>query len=464
MENPAITPLTKIMDQLWDAICVVDVDGRYLFVNAAYERIFGYRPDEVIGRPMIELVHPDDREITLQTAAAIMAGQPQPHFQNRYIRKDGQIVHIMWSARWSPDERVRVAVARDITALKRAEAMTGALHAISEAAHTADNLPALFEQIHRVIGRLLPAANFFVALYDSRNNEVSFPYFVDERDGAPPTQSLDTGTLAAQLIRTGQPLLLTPHTHADPALPLHGTEALHWLGVPLISQGSTIGALVVQSYSEDTRYTEADMELLQFVSTQVASAIERKRAEARLHHIARHDPLTDLANRDLFYQQFEAALENVSRFGGNLALLYFDLDKFKLINDRFGHHAGDQLLCEAAQRIRSHLREGDVVGRVGGDEFVVLLDHLQSPADSVAVAEKLRIALNEPFQLSEHRVHISASIGIATYPLHGDDARELTRAADYAMYQVKKSGGNRVRVATHPDEQQGAMSGRGHSP
>ncbi|MGS8561382.1 diguanylate cyclase domain-containing protein, partial [Salmonella enterica] len=88
------------------------------------------------------------------------------------------------------------------------------------------------------------------------------------------------------------------------------------------------------------------------VSTQVAAAIERKQAEERLHHIARHDPLTDLANRDLFHQQFEAALENVSRFGGNLALLYIDLDKFKQVNDRFGHHTGDLLLCEVAQRIR----------------------------------------------------------------------------------------------------------------
>ncbi|WP_114239554.1 diguanylate cyclase [Dyella sp. C9] len=447
METPAITPLNKILDLLWDAICVVDAEGRYVFVSAAYERIFGYAPADVIGRPMIELVHPDDRELTLQTAAAIMAGQPQPHFQNRYIRKDGKVVHIMWSARWSEPDQVRIAVARDITALKRAESMTTALHAISEAAHATDNLPALFEQIHHIIGGLLPAPNFFVALYDAEHDALSFPYFVDERDAAPPTHALDSGTLTAQLIRSGQPLLLTPATPPAPDLPLHGTDALHWLGVPLVSRNSTVGALVVQSYSDATRYTDADKELLQFVSTQVASAIERKQAEARLHHIARHDPLTDLANRDLFYQQFESALEQVARFGGNLALLYMDLDEFKQVNDRHGHDVGDQLLCKVAERIRGHLREVDVVGRVGGDEFVVLLSHLQSPADSVAVAEKLRSALDEPFELAGHQLRVSPSIGIATYPRHGKDARELTRAADYAMYQVKKSGGNRVRMA-----------------
>jgi diguanylate cyclase (GGDEF)-like protein/PAS domain S-box-containing protein len=443
--------LNKIMDLMWDAICVVDMEGRYVFVSASYERIFGYKPEEVLGKPMIELVHPDDRQATIEVASAIMSGQPQSHFQNRYIRKDGSVVHIMWSARWSEADQVRIAVARDITSLKRAESMTAALHAISEAAHTADNLPALYEEIHRIVGALLPANNFFVALYDPLHAELSFPYFVDERDEAPPAQSIDSGTLTAQLIRTGQALLVTPGAPTDPSLPVMGTDALHWLGVPLCSQGAAVGALVVQSYSDATRYTETDKELLQFVSTQVAAAIERKQAEQRLHHIARHDPLTDLANRDLFHQQFEAALENVSRFGGNLALLYIDLDKFKQVNDRYGHHTGDLLLCEVAQRIRGHLREGDVVGRMGGDEFVVLLCRLQSVADSIQVAEKLRAAINLPFQLADRTLHASTSVGVATYPRHGHTSRDLTRAADAAMYQVKKEGGNRVRVAL-PDD------------
>lgn len=451
METKAITPLDKILDLLWDAICVVDVEGRYVFVSAAYERIFGYAPDEIIGRRMIDLVHPDDREMTLQTVASIMSGQPQPHFQNRYVRKDGKIVHIMWSARWSSLDGVRIAVARDITELKRAESMTAALHAISEAAHASDDLPALFEQIHRIIGTLLPATNFFVALYDPECEEVNFPYFVDERDEPPAPQRLDSGALAAELIRTGQAMLLTPASPPDRSLPIYGSDASHWLGVPLISRDGTMGALVVQSYSDATRYTVADKELLQFVSTQVAAAIERKQAEARLHHIARHDPLTDLANRDLFYQQFDAALDKVRRFGGYVALLYIDVDKFKQVNDRFGHHVGDLLLCDIAQRIRLGLREADVVGRVGGDEFVVLLNDLHAPNDSVAIAEKLRATLNEPFSLADQVLQISTSIGIATFPLHGDEARQLTRAADYAMYHVKKKGGNRIRLANTPD-------------
>ncbi len=110
------------MDLLLDAVCVVDETGRFVFVSAAGERIFGYRPDEMIGRPMIDFVLPEDRARTLQSAAAINDGGEHRNFENRYVRKDGSIVHLMWSARWSASDRMRIAVARDVTARKAAEA------------------------------------------------------------------------------------------------------------------------------------------------------------------------------------------------------------------------------------------------------------------------------------------------------------------------------------------------------
>lgn len=178
-------PLANVMDLLLDAICMVDPEGRFVFVSAAFERIFGYTPEEMVGRAMIDLVYPQDRERTVQAARQIMEGQTQQHFQNRYVRKDGRVVHIMWSARWSETDGVRIAVARDITELKRAESMQVALHAISEAAHLAKDLLALFQHIHLIIGKLLPAVNFFLALYDEQNDELSFPYFVDQYDEKP---------------------------------------------------------------------------------------------------------------------------------------------------------------------------------------------------------------------------------------------------------------------------------------
>ncbi len=438
-------PLATVLDLLLDAVCVVDAQGRFVFVSAAGEAIFGYTPEELKGRQMIDLVYPPDRPRTLQRAQDIMDGTAGPHFENRYLRKDGQVVTIMWSARWSAVDGVRVAVARDVTGLRRAEAVQPALLAISEAAHTAEDLPALFARIHQIIGELLPANNFFVAIYDEANDALSFPYFVDQHDDMPATQSLDAGSLTAEVIRTGQPLLLTPD--ADPFQTDHvgnmvGQQPMNWLGTPLESPGGIIGALVVQSYSIDVRYTAEDLSLLHFVSSQVAAAIMRKQTETRLRYLARHDTLTDLPNRELFQDRLQAALVKAQRHAEPLSLLYIDVDRFKQVNDTFGHAAGDLLLREVAQRIKGCIRESDTVGRVGGDEFVVLL--ITPPQFVATIAEKIRVALDRTFGLDED-VHVSASIGIAQYPEHGADEKQLMRHADAAMYVAKEMGGNQFR-------------------
>jgi diguanylate cyclase (GGDEF)-like protein/PAS domain S-box-containing protein len=438
------------MDLLLDAICVVDIEGRYIYVSAAYERIFGYAPEEILGRRMIELVHPEDRERTLEEVREIMEGQLKPNFQNRYIRKDGKVVHIMWSARWSEADQVRIAVAHDITELKRAESIQAALLAISEAAHTAEDLLALFQRIHQIIGELLPARNFYVALYDERRDELSFPYFVDEYDQAPAPRPLNSGTLTSEVIGQGQPILMTPATRVH-ILQDHirhiGHDSLDWLGVPLTTPNGCIGAIVVQSYSGDVRYTVEDQALLQFVSNQVAAAIERKQNATWLQYIAGHDVLTDLPNRELFHDRLETALATARRDHQRLSVLYIDLDRFKQVNDGHGHDIGDLLLCETALRIRRCLRESDTVGRLGGDEFAVLLLGIHRPDDASAVAEKICDALNQPFELNGHPLQISSSIGIAVYPEHGEDRKRLMRHADAAMYAAKKRGRNQLGMA-----------------
>jgi diguanylate cyclase (GGDEF)-like protein/PAS domain S-box-containing protein len=453
MENNSCPPLPTLVDLLLDAICVVDVEGRYLYVSAAYEHIFGYRPEEVLGRRMIELVHPDDRDRTLQAAREIMSGQPRTNFQNRYLRKDGKVVHIMWSARWSEADRVRIAIAHDITELKRAESVQAALLAISEAAHTAKDPLALFQRIHQIIGELLPARNFYVALYDERRDELTFPYFVDEYDQAPAPRPLNSGTLTSEVVRKGQPILMTPDTRSSilgDRVRYIGRDSLDWLGMPLTTSDRCIGAIVVQSYSGDVRYTLEDQALLQFVSNQIAAAIERKQNATWLQYIAGHDVLTDLPNRELFHDRLETALAAARRDHQRLSVLYIDLDRFKQANDSHGHDVGDMLLREVARRIRQCLRESDTVGRLGGDEFAALLLGIQRLEDAFGVAEKIRNALNRPFELGGHRLQISSSIGIAVYPEHGDNRKHLMRHADAAMYTAKKQGRNQLGTTDAP--------------
>ncbi|MBC3347475.1 diguanylate cyclase [Pseudomonas sp. SWRI196] len=441
MDTRNSAPLASYIDLLMDAVCAVDGQGRFVFVSAACERIFGYTPQELIGQPMIDLVHPADRQRTLEAAREIMDGEPKLNFENRYLRKDGRVVHILWSARWSPADGLRIAVARDITERKQAESRQAALYAISEAAHAAADLLALFKRIHLIIGEWLPALNFSVALYDEQCEQLTFAYHVDDLERQPDVPGSVTKRLCAEVIRSGQPILLTPGCGQLPVGfgdLVAQSNAPCWLGVPLISQSGTIGALIVKSAQDNQRYTEQDKELLQYVCAQLTIAIERQQLHARLQRMAQYDQLTQIPNRELLRERFKAALATARAASGRMALLYIDLDRFKQINDTYGHAVGDMLLQAVASRLQGCVRDTDTVARIGGDEFVVLLHSVQTLEDAHRVQEKIRHALSQPLRLDGHCLSIEPSIGVACFPEHGSEDVALFRHADEAMYAAKR--------------------------
>jgi len=173
----------------------------------------------------------------------------------------------------------------DVTKERRAEAIQSAVYRISEATHSAKGLPELYRQIHKIIGGLMPATNFYIALHDEKTDTLSFPYFVDEEESPPPPQKLGRG-LTEYVLRTRRPLLASPEVfeglvRKGEVISI-GPPSVDWVGAPLMIQGKTIGVIVVQSYTEGVRFTEEDKAILNFVSEQVAMAIDRKGAQERL--------------------------------------------------------------------------------------------------------------------------------------------------------------------------------------
>ncbi|WP_339867623.1 diguanylate cyclase domain-containing protein [Pseudohongiella nitratireducens] len=165
---------------------------------------------------------------------------------------------------------------------------------------------------------------------------------------------------------------------------------------------------------------------------------ERKRAEERLYHFANHDPLTNLPNRLLFHDRVTRAIEHAKRYHSKLALLYLDLNGFKLVNDKHGHSAGDQFLQEMSVRLSSNIRNADTIARIGGDEFAVLLTGI---ADHDSVSEailKIRKLIEMPIEINEHLLSVTASIGFALFPEQGDAFDELLHQADTSMYRTKR--------------------------
>ncbi|MBI4938777.1 MAG: CHASE domain-containing protein [Nitrosomonadales bacterium] len=177
---------------------------------------------------------------------------------------------------------------------------------------------------------------------------------------------------------------------------------------------------------------------------------ERKAAEERIHRMAHYDLLTNLPNRVLLTDRLLQAITQAKRDRACMALMFLDLDKFKPVNDTHGHNVGDLLLIEVAKRLQECVRGSDTVARIGGDEFVVLLPHLEAGRDALPVAEKMLHSLRQPFAVASLSLHISSSIGIAVYPDHGSDGEQLMKNADAAMYLAKEDGHN-IAVFFRPE-------------
>ena len=321
---------------------------------------------------------------------------------------------------------------QEISERQNAVKMHKALLSISEITASSIDIDCFYQTIHKQVASLLPAENLYIALLSENRKLLEFPYHQDEIVSVPQPRQIGNG-LTELTIKTARPLLITEGSsyslseHGDinqqKYTPNQSSIRLPkaWLGAPLIDQGKIIGVLAIQHYHNEHAYKYSDLELIRFVSQHIASAIlrkrtqtkiqqsneelerlvnertqelqatnlnlrmqieERRKAEAQLYFEAHHDALTKLPNRAMFLDRLTYALRHLKRHPNQrFAVLFIDLDRFKMINDTLGHHAGDQFLVEIAVRLSDCVRDNDILARLGGDEFVILLDSLQCQDD-----------------------------------------------------------------------------------
>ena len=561
-----------------DAIAIHS-QGMVVFANSAGVKLLGATSSvEIIGRSTLDFVHPDSQASVLSRMRRLDRGESVPFVEEKFVRLDGRVINVEAGA--VPfifhDTPAVQMVVRDISARKRAEALQAALYRIAELTTSAEDMPAFYSAIHGLVAELMYAENFYLALVDEETGLLKFEYFIDEVDDVPPAVRPGK-TLTEYVLRTGEPLLVSPAVQAalegKGEVELVGAASVDWLGVPLKRGDATFGAIVVQSYEESARYTETDREILTFVAQHVATALdrkragdalrasearfrtlaetapcaiviyqgddfryvnpaaasitgwerdeltgrefwdlvhpdfqhlvraadrapvrgvepparhefkivrrdgeerwldfsagaieygsrsaalgiafdvtERKRAEEQIKELAYHDALTGLPNRLLFNDRLSVAVAQAHRSSSRLAILFLDLDRFKVINDSLGHSLGDRLLQTVGERLQLGVRQGDTVARLGGDEFILLLPGIARAEDAAKVAEKILETLKLPVPLDERELFVTASIGISLYPEDGFDADTLIKNADTAMYRAKEQGRDNFQLYTH---------------
>src|SRR5579862_6882111 len=271
-----------------DALVIADQAHRVLWVNKTFVRLFGYSATEVTGQQLENLVVPPDRLAESKWIAESLARGDRITLESKRRKKDGTLLDISLSCAPLFLEGGMAgfyAGYRDIADRRRVEALSSALYRVAEKSSTAHDLQQFFAAVHSIVDELMYARNFYIAIYDSATELLSFPYFVDEQDTAPTSKKLGRG-LTDYLIRTGEPLLATPEVlqamEDRGEVARNGSRSLDWMGVPLKVNSHTFGALVVQTYSKNIRYGERDKEILTFVARQLASAVEIKRNEQAL--------------------------------------------------------------------------------------------------------------------------------------------------------------------------------------
>jgi two-component system cell cycle sensor histidine kinase/response regulator CckA len=278
----------QIIENAPEAISIVDAKLRILRINGEFTRLFGFTAAEAAEKQLDELIVPPDRYAETAWINESIRTQSKVLLETSRQRKDGTLVEVLLSTSPVTLNGIRVgayASYRDITEQKRAEELNAALYAIAARSQSPEDLQQFFIAIHNIVGHLMNARNFYIALYDPQSKLLSFPYFVDEQDATPAPKPLGRG-LTEYVLRTGETLLATPAVFEGLVrrgeVELIGAPSVDWLGVPLKSGMTCIGALVIQSYNENARFGERDREILKFVSQQLAAAIEHKRYEEAL--------------------------------------------------------------------------------------------------------------------------------------------------------------------------------------
>jgi two-component system, cell cycle sensor histidine kinase and response regulator CckA len=280
--------LEQMFQASTDGLSIADSNQRILLANQAFVRMFEYEAAEVVGQRLEDLVVPPDRLTEFRWVTESIAKGERIVLETQRRKKDGSLLDVSVScAPLLLDGKIAGFYAgyHDISDRKRVEALSSALYRVAEKSSSAHDLQQFFAAVHGIVDELMYARNFYIALYDPASDLLSFPYFVDEQDSAPPPKKLGRG-LTDYLIRSGQPLLATPEVlqamEDRGEVARNGSRSLDWMGVPLKVNNHTFGALVVQTYSKNIRYGERDKEVLTFVARQLASAVEIKRNEQAL--------------------------------------------------------------------------------------------------------------------------------------------------------------------------------------
>ncbi|WP_124949048.1 bifunctional diguanylate cyclase/phosphodiesterase [Sulfuriferula thiophila] len=401
--------LNNIPDMAW----LKNAEGRYISVNEPFGALCGLTPDELVGKTDLDLWPESFAKTYIQDDLKVVQTAKGIKVEERLQNKQGLISWV---------ETIKSPIFNEIG---KVIGTTGIARDITERKQNEDQL--------RLLAKVFESSTEAIIIADAQRKIITVNAAFTLQTGYTLTEVAGTELILSSEVQSSPEFFQTIWKTTD--------VADHWQGE--VWDHRKDGSLYPKWINIDVLRNNHE-QITHYVTT-FSDISERKEAEERIRFLAQHDILTGLPNRALFTSELTQAIANAKRQHHQLALFFIDLDHFKNINDSLGHHFGDLLLQEIAERLKSRLKDMDAICRQGGDEFILLLQDITSPDDVAHIAERLIEVLSTPVLLDSHEIAISASIGIALYPEDGDNGETLVKNADAAMYHAKQSGRDQYR-------------------
>ena len=439
----------SLFEQHPDPISMVDANGRYEQLNAAAERILGYRSEDLADRKVGEIYPPgaERDELESYVLGLIRAGKPT-RYERTILRKDGTRLSVEGTAIpivFKNELTGVFLISRDVSDRIRIHETLALQARRTRALYQLASEPGADpdDQARRALAFGLTELGFESAFVVTVAGEA---LMIDRSLGAelvdadnPAFQQLFRETVA------GSVLLSSDEAAVDENSDQAGV-ARAFLAVPLDVESGRYGAIGFASRSATAALTDLDREFARAVADLTTVCIERASEERRLQGLAHFDALTGLPNRALLGDRFKQAIATAHRRGEEIAVYFIDVDKFKVVNDTYGHLVGDEVLRAVAARLLKSCRASDTVARLGGDEFIVLQGGPSIGDQSRALAARMSAELEAPCDIGGGlQLHLSAGIGISVFPQDGQDEEALLKIADAALYAAKACGPGSIR-------------------
>ncbi|MBN2823933.1 MAG: EAL domain-containing protein [Campylobacterales bacterium] len=437
-----------LINSMFDGLLITDINGKILDANNAYCTMSGFSQDELIGMQVsdIEVVH-NPKEILANIQKAFRKGHAL--IQSKHRKKDGDIwdVEISLSFAHTQSGSKLFSLVRDVTQRTIEDTLNKLRIELSSQIHHSNiSLDNLLQLVLDRTETITQSQIGFFHFFDSQTQNVSLQVWSSNTlnkmcfaEGNSVHYPLEKAGVWVDCIHQNQSVIYNdyaslPHKKGLP----HGHAPLtRFISVPLFQDDKIVA--IVGMGNKESDYTPYDTIMVEKIAQLALEYYARLKAEIEVKHLAYHDKLTGLPNRELLADRLQQARANAKRNNDLVAICYMDLDGFKPVNDTYGHHVGDELLIQIAKRFKEHIRDGDTIARIGGDEFVIVLTGLEVLAQVHQSLERIHNIINQPFVINTHRIHITCSIGATLYPSDDNDTDTLLRHADQAMYQAKES-------------------------